>query len=117
MAIQSDHRTFGVVSSLIVLLALFTAAVHLYMGVLYYEALFVLNGLGYLGLLGALFLPIPVIRSLRSVWRWLLVGYAALTIILYFVINQLGVDALGLVTKAAEVLLIVLLVLERRPGR
>ena len=114
MAMQSDNRTFGIVPLLIVLLALFAAAVHLYLGVIYYDTLFILNGLGYLGLLGALFLPIPIIRDLRVIWRWLLVGYAALTIIMYFVINQLGVDALGLITKAAEALLIVFLVLDRR---
>ncbi|PWH16966.1 MAG: hypothetical protein DDG58_08540 [Ardenticatenia bacterium] len=117
MATSSDNKGFGVVSVLIVLFTLFTAAVHLYMGIIYYDTLFVLNGLGYLGLLGALFLPIPLIRDLRMVWRWLLVGYAALTIILYFVINQLGVDTLGLVTKAAEVLLIVSLVVDRHRGR
>ncbi len=114
---QSSNRTFGIVQALIVLFALFTAAVHLYLGVIYYDNLFVLNGLGYLGLLGALFLPIPIIRDLRIVWRWLLVGYTALTIALYFVINQLSVDELGLVTKAAEFLLIVLLILDSRRGR
>jgi hypothetical protein len=50
MATQSDNRTFGVVPLLIVLLALFAAAVHLYLGVIYPDTLFVLNGLGYLGL-------------------------------------------------------------------
>jgi|YNPMSStandDraft_1061717.scaffolds.fasta_scaffold44697_1 hypothetical protein len=117
MATSSDNKGFGIVSVLIVLFTLFTAGVHLYLGIIYYDTLFVLNGLGYLGLLGALILPIPFIRDLRSVWRWLLVGYAALTIILYFVINQLGVDTLGLVTKAAEVLLIVFLVVDHRRSR
>ncbi|MCS7259398.1 MAG: hypothetical protein NZ765_01245 [Anaerolineae bacterium] len=117
MTTASKSKDIGIVPILIVLFTLFTAAVHLYLGILYYDTWFVLNGLGYLGLLGALFLPIPIIRDLRFVWRWLLVGYAALTIILYFVINQLSVDTLGLVTKAAEVLLIVSLVLDRHRDR
>jgi hypothetical protein len=99
---------------LIVLLVLFTAAVHLMLGLRYYDTLFILNGLGYLGLLGALLLPIPIIRDWRMVWRWLLVGYTVLTIVLYFYINRLGVDTLGIATKAAELILIVLLLLEGR---
>lgn len=73
-----------------------------------------MNGLGYLGLLGALFLPIPIIKDVRFVWRWLLIGYTALTIVMYFYYNGLGVDELGVATKVAEVILIVLLVLDRR---
>jgi hypothetical protein len=99
---------------LIVLLVLFTAAVHLMLGLRSYDTLFILNGLGYLGLLGALMLPIPIIRDWRVVWRWLLVGYTVLTIAMYFYFNGLGVDALGIATKAAELILIVLLVLEGR---
>jgi hypothetical protein len=99
---------------LIVLLVLFTAAVHLMLGLRYYDTLFILNGLGYLSLLGALMLPIPIIRDWRMVWRWFLVGYTVLTIVMYFYFNGFGVDALGIATKAAEVILIVLLILEGR---
>lgn len=107
-----QKTSWRVMLVLIVLLGLFTAGVHLVLGVRYSDTLFVLNGLGYLGLLGALVLPIPIIQDIRSVWRWLLVGYTALTIAMYFYFNGLGVDALGLATKAAEVILIVLLVLD-----
>jgi hypothetical protein len=95
----------------IILLTLFAAAVHLQ---LYFpDPMFILNGLGYLALLGALFLPIPIIKNFRAVWRVLLMGYAALTVVLYFV-TQGEPSTLAYVTKAAEVVLIVLLLLDWR---
>jgi hypothetical protein len=91
----------------IFLLALATAAIHLYLGLSFGNTLFVLNGLGYLGLLAALQLPIPQVARFRPIVRWVLVGYTALTIVLYFVMAPLTV--IGLVDKAIEVALIVLL--------
>jgi hypothetical protein len=91
----------------IFLLALATAAIHLYLGLSFGNTLFVLNGLGYLGLLAALQLPIPQLARFRPIVRWVLVGYTALTIVLYFVMAPLTV--IGLVDKAIEVALIVLL--------
>jgi hypothetical protein len=91
----------------IFLLALATAAIHLYLGLSFGNTLFVLNGLGYLGLLAALQLPIPQLARFRPIVRWGLVGYTALTINLYFVMAPLTV--IGLVDKAIEVALIVLL--------
>jgi hypothetical protein len=91
----------------IFLLALATAIIHLYLGLSFGNTLFVLNGLGYLGLLAALQLPIPQLARFRPFVRWALVGYTALTIVLYFVMAPLTV--IGLVDKAIEVALIVLL--------
>jgi hypothetical protein len=91
----------------IFLLALATAIIHLYLGLSFGNTLFVLNGLGYLGLLAALQLPIPQLARFRPFVRWVLVGYTALTIVLYFVMAPLTV--IGLVDKAIEVALIVLL--------
>ena len=111
---SGNKAQIGELQILIILVTLFTAAVHLYLGQLWLDPMFILNGLGYLGLLGALFLPIPIIKEYRSVWRWLLAGFAALTIVLYFVVNGLGITTLGMATKVAEVVLIVLLVLDSR---
>ena len=91
----------------IFLLALATAIIHLYLGLSFGNTLFVLNGPGYLGLLTALQLPIPQLVRFRPIVRWVLVGYTALTIVLYFVMAPLTV--IGLVDKAIEVALIVLL--------
>jgi len=97
----------------IVVLTLATAAVHLYLG---FQGLplFVLNGLGYLALLGALYLPIPQLAPYRNAARWALIGYAALTIVLWLIIT-LGIStAVGYLDKIVEVLLIALLLEEAR---
>jgi len=66
------------------LLALATVGIHLYLGLGFGNTLFVLNALGYLGLLAALQLPIPQLARFRPIARWALLGYAALTIALWF---------------------------------
>ena len=66
--------------------------IHLYLGLQGFP-LFVLNGLGYLGLLAALILPIPRISEYRTLVRWVFVGYTALTIFLWILVgarNSLG---------------------------
>jgi len=85
------------------------------------DPLFILNGLGYLGLLGAYFLPIPFFQSRHKLVRQVLIGFAILTIaawifiwVIQYVIIQ-GVpffshDSLyGVPAKLAEVALILLL--------
>jgi hypothetical protein len=109
----------------IFLLTLATAAIHLYLGLSFGNTLFVLNGLGYLGLLAALQLPIPQLARFRGAVRWALVGYTALTIVLYFIDNP-GMT-IGYVDKAVEVALIAMLLAdayrvgseppERHPGQ
>ncbi|MEW5940364.1 MAG: hypothetical protein AB1750_11915 [Chloroflexota bacterium] len=70
----------------------------------------VLNGLGYLGLLGAYFLPIPFFQGRRKlVWRSLL-GYTALTFVLWIVMGEKHFvagtsSAVGYYAKAAELFL------------
>ena len=101
----------------IFLLTLATALIHLYLAlsaISYYGLnfgvmLFILNGLGYLGLLAALQLPISQLARFRSAARWALVGYAALTIVLFFLMAP-WYDIIGYVDKAIEVVLIALLV-------
>lgn len=91
----------------ILLLALGTAVIHLYMGLSFGNTLFLLNGLGYLGLLAALYLPIPQLARFRGAARWALVGYTALTIVLWAFENP-GMT-IGYVDKAIEAALITLL--------
>ena len=100
----------------IIALTIATAIVHLYLG---FQGLplFVLNGLGYLTLLAALCLPIPQLIPYRSLIRWALVGYTALTIVLWLVITGGASNATGYIDKVVEVLLIVLLVAEARSDR
>src|ERR687890_744653 len=103
----------------IFVLTLATAGIHLYlaltaiayMGFNFGIMLFILNGLGYLGLLAALQLPIPQLARFRSAARWALVAFAALTIVLFFLMAPYY-TFIGYVDKAIEVALIVLLVVD-----
>ncbi len=97
----------------IIVLTIATAIVHLYLG-LQGLPLFVLNGLGYLALLAALYLPIPRLSPYTNAIRWVLVGYTALTIVLWLVITGGASNATGYIDKVVEALLIVLLVAEAR---
>jgi hypothetical protein len=101
----------------IFLLTVATAVIHLflaftaipYYGLNFGVMLFILNGLGYLGLLAVLQLPIPQLARFRSAARWVLVAFAALTIVLFFIMAPVY-ELIGYVDKAIEVALIALLI-------
>jgi hypothetical protein len=97
----------------IVVFGLWTAVVHLYLlvrpgyGFNYpFPGAFLLNGLGYLILLGAMFLKIPALDSVRKYVPWVLILFAAVTIVSFLKWGDLK-DTLGWVTKADEALLII----------
>jgi hypothetical protein len=94
----------------IVLLTLATALIHLQLA--FPDPMFILNGLGYLALLAALYLPVPRLARYRNVVRWALVGYTALTIFLWILFGARM--PIGYIDKAIEVALIALLLLEAR---
>ncbi len=85
------------------------------------DPLFILNGLGYLGLLSAYFLPISLFQQRHELVRRVYMGYAILTIIAWifiwviqYVIIQgtpfFSHDSLyGVPSKIAEVILLFLL--------
>ncbi len=50
------------------------------------DPLFMLNGLGYLGLLGAYFLPIPFLQARHKLVWWALVAYIIATILAWLAI-------------------------------
>ena len=50
------------------------------------DPLFTLNGLGYLGLLGAYFLPIPFLQERHRLVWWALFTYVIVTIVAWLVI-------------------------------
>jgi hypothetical protein len=58
------------------------------------DPLFLLNGLGYLGLLGAYFLPINFFQSRHRLVWWALFGYVILTIVAWLVI-WVGINVIG----------------------
>lgn len=92
----------------IILGSLLAAYFHL---ILYPDIGFTLNGLGYLGLLGAYFLPIAFFQQKHKLVWWGLVGYTVLTIVLWFIMgNKTFVagttSAIGYYAKVAEVFLL-----------
>lgn len=50
------------------------------------DPLFTLNGLGYLGLLGAYFLPIGILQRLHKTVWWTFFAYICLTIVAWLII-------------------------------
>lgn len=92
---------------IVTILTTFTAIVHLVIlnlgGI---QPLFVLNGLGYFGLLGALLLRFP--RNRQVLLHYAYMAYALATIIAWVVVPGTR-DTLGYSTKLVEVLLIVFL--------
>lgn len=96
----------------IIIATVITGVIHLFLGITSGDMLFILNGLGYFALL--LVYLLPNFTQWRGWLTWLFIGYAALTIILYFVVNGQALQStLGLVTKLVEVILIVLLFINR----
>ena len=113
------NRSYGILAA-----ALVTAILHLLAAFdkqLFPDSpdpLFILNGLGYLGLLGAYFLPIPFFQQKHNLARWGFIGFAILTILAWVFIwviqyviiggeNFFAHDSLyGIPAKLAEVALI-----------
>jgi hypothetical protein len=97
----------------IIILTLGTAFIHLTLA--FPDAVFILNGLGYLTLLVALYLPIPQLTQYRHLVRWTLVGYTALTIFLWVLFGAR--TPIGYIDKLIEAVLIALLIVEARRTR
>ncbi len=97
----------------IVLLTLATALIHLQLA--FPDPAFILNGLGYLALLAALYLPVPRLARYRNIVRWVLIGFTALTILLWILLGAR--TPIGYIDKAIEIVLILLLLLEARSSR
>jgi hypothetical protein len=78
----------------------------------------VLNGLGYLALLGAYFLPIPFFQERRNLVWWALMGYTVLTFVLWILLGDKNFvpgtsSAIGYYAKAAELFLMGFLLADR----
>jgi ABC-type Na+ efflux pump permease subunit len=110
---QANASRSGLLQGVILLLGLATAAIHgillnIMMGGL--DPLFTLNGIGYLVLLAAYFLP--QFSKYRNLVRWVLIAFTAITIFAWLFMGAR--EILGYVTKLIEVGLIVALLLDAR---
>ena len=97
----------------IVLLTLATALIHLQLA--FPDPAFILNGLGYLALLAGLYLRFPQLARRRNAVRWTLIGYAALTILLWILFGER--TPVGYTAKTFEVALILLLLVDASRSR
>ena len=107
------QRKFGLLQVLLIAAALTTALIHLYLGLKFKDVIFVLNAVGFAGLTGVYLLPLKLLQPFRGLARWALAGEAVLTIIMWAIING-KLDALGFVAIAAEVLIVVFCILDRK---
>ena len=96
----------------IVVFALATALLHLFLFTRLGPDPIALNGLGYLALLGAYFLPVPILRqNHRLVW-WTMFGYTILTFVLWLILGDktftldFSNAAIGYYAKTAELFLL-----------
>ena len=96
----------------IIVLTVATAVIHF--ALVFPSVLFILNGLGYLALLEALYLPIPQLTGYRLQVRWALLGFTVLTVVLWVIMGSR--TPIAYIDKLIEVVLIVLLWLDSRPG-
>jgi hypothetical protein len=105
--------------TLIILLTLITAGIHVYFyttgpgftltGPDKLFTFFLLNAIGYLGLLGLLYLPLGLPDSLHKLVRPVFIGFTLLTIVLYVIISaQSGIWSVPLapIAKLAELILV-----------
>lgn len=96
----------------IVLFALTTAFLHLFLFTRLGPDPIVLNGLGYLALLAAYFLPISFFQRKHRLAWWALFGYAVLTLVLWVILGEkrftfdFSNAAIGYYAKTAELFLI-----------
>lgn len=99
----------GLVQIGIITLTVVTAVIHLALN--FPSLWFILNGLGYLALLSALYWPARLLWGRRFQLRWGLLAYAAITILAWLVMGDKQMT-LGYITKAVELALIGLLLVE-----
>jgi hypothetical protein len=116
---KSSATTLDGVDIGIIVLALATGLIHLvllnmFMGHL--DLLFTLNGLGYIGLVAALYLPLPWLAAYRNWARLALMAFSAVTILAWLVMGR-PYTPLGYITKLIELGLIGLLWVDLRRQR
>lgn len=115
---SQKNNLFSPLHISIIFPVLATAGAHLYLGLFTHEELrnlFILNGLGYLGLL-VLFLA-PQLQKYHAVLRWILAGFTFVTLLawVYFAQPFKGyIDPFDAMVKFTEITLIVELFLDMK---
>lgn len=112
----TSGKSMGWIQIGVILLVSATAALHLYLSWVVFSlgmsgVLFLLNGLGYFGLLAALFVPIPVAVRFRRVSRFTLMFFTLVTIAAWVAIGERNI--IGYLNKVNELALLIFLWLDR----
>lgn len=102
--------TFGPLQIGVMLLATATALIHIVLALPTNLIMFYLNGLGYIGLAAALYLP--QFAAYRRIIRWTLIGFTAVTIAGWAIFGERSLVAY--IDKLIEAALIGLLVIDIR---
>jgi len=94
---------------IILLLVLATGLIHLWKGISGGpDFMFLANGVGYLVLGAAAYLPIAALANLRTLAKWALLAFTLITIIGWVLIGERSL--IGYIAKAIEVVLVILLI-------
>ncbi|HJS18102.1 MAG TPA: hypothetical protein VJ785_05115 [Anaerolineales bacterium] len=107
-------RHYGIIIS-----ALATALLHLSLFPRLGPDPIALNGLGYLALLGAYFLPIPFLQQRHRLVWWVFMGYTVLTFVLWVIMGEktfafdFSNASIGYYAKTAELFLMGFLLADR----
>jgi hypothetical protein len=96
----------------ILLLVLATGLIHLWKGLSDGLLMFIANGIGYLVLAAAAYLPIAALANLRMLAKWALLAFTLVTIGGWVLIGERS--TIGYVDKAIEVVLVILLIVDLR---
>jgi multidrug transporter EmrE-like cation transporter len=110
MTTTQKATQFGMLQIAIILLTVATAFIHLVLGIPNNLPMFILNGIGYLVLVVALYLP--QLRQYQSYTRWALIAFTAVTVLGWVFIGERNMIAY--LDKIIELALIVCLFLEGR---
>ena len=110
---KNNSGTMSGLKWIIAVLTLLTAGIHFTL--LFPDFLFILNGLGYLTLLAAYILPLPIVRDNRGLVRWAYIGFTVVTIVAWLAIGNKSLPgaALGYATKIIEILLVIALLSDK----
>ena len=111
---MTTTRRLGLLQVTIILAAAATALIHIRLAFQFpggVDPVFVLNGLGYLGLTALLFLPFRALDRYRNLIRWVFIAYTLVTIIAWVFVGQKDLW-IAYVDKAIEVVLVIALWLD-----
>ncbi len=113
---EKSVTNLTLVRVLMIVAALVTAVIHavLALGMLgeAFSFVFFLNAFGFIGLTAMYLRPLAFFKPHHEALRWGLVGYSALTILLWVIMNGQP-DPAGIASKLAELALIILLLIDR----